>query len=65
MFQVSAQSFDSLTVGNIARQTVPHESWPCSRSSVIDGRKARSRHFQLQWTRWHQPLSAGNVCSTV
>jgi len=54
-YQMSADSFDTLTVGDITyKQTGPQARSCRSESSVTDGHKACSRHFQLQWTHWPQ-----------
>jgi len=46
MLQLSAESFDSLTVDDIAQQTGPQERSRRSESTVIDSHKACSRHCQ-------------------
>jgi len=56
-----AESFVSLTIGHITWQTVPQARSCRTEGSVTDGRKACSQHFQLEWARWPQPLSADTV----
>jgi len=63
MIRVLEESFQSFTLGDITWQTVPQVRCCRTESSVTN--KACSQHFQLQWTHWPQPLSAGDVGSTL